>query len=802
MFSAPRASRRLATLALLFLVLFAAARTAPAQIERDPLEGRRIVEVVFEGLRVLRSEDLLSLIQSKPDSNFDRLALRNDLKNLAQRAMRVDARQVPTDEGLRLIFILEENPVVVDIRFVGNHSISSKELEKVVRVQRGSVLSREDILQTENLVRREYRAQGYMNAAVEVSAVPVRALAEPDIIAPPVIGPEPDRVLLQIFVQEGDKIRVDDLVIEGNHYFLTARLRLEIESSGSWLFFKSHHDEDAFERDLQTIRRLYAEAGFFDVRVERGEFAYNEKKRTVTPKIVIEEGPRFRFGSFSAEGATLFTPEELTAPFRKRVGEKFDAPKYHLAMEKAVRLYTDRGYLTTTISDFFEFDREKGLVNVRLEVQEGPEIKVGRVLLERPTWLSDKPSSWFGRFYDSVAPPIKDEVVLKEVRLVPGQTYSRRDEERTEDRLYRLGVFDELRIENRATDQEDVHDAVIIPEEGVTGNLLIGAGYRESMGVYVWTAFVERNLWGNADVLRVEYMVGMKGSSFLLNHFDRHLAGSDYSLDTRLYHGRARRPGFIQEKTGASTELGVPMDQLPRVGEWFDESWRGELGVRAEYVDIDEGPYDPEADFDREYAVYAARVGVSRDRLVREKLIRRNYHTTGGHYESVGIEAGRADGTLLKFGGRLDWYRRLTERLVFATENSGALLAYDADTIGPSERLYMGGGEDLRGFDHNRAGDHDRADGEVPLGGATKLLSRNELRYPIFDVLTGVLFFDIGMIDQRAFTYDATRAGAGGGIRVNIKGVLLGIDLAQPLIYRSEDRKRFFHFYLRGERGL
>ncbi len=765
---------------------------------QDPLQGVTITDVDFEGLRRLKPEQLLQIIESKPGTEFDRMRLRNDLKNLAQRALRVDVRQELTADGLRLIFVLRENPVIADVRFIGNDQIKTSTLEKILRVGEGDVLSREDILETEKVVRREYRILGYMKAHVEVSIIPAKP-ADPE---GPVRMDAAERVILQVFIREGEKVKIDDLKIVGNDHFFDWRIRLEMETSGSWLFFKNYYDEEAFERDLQTIQRMYIQDGFFDVQVTRGEFEFSQKKKTVTPVIRIFEGPRYRIGDISVEGVSIFKPEEVLAPFQKIKGDEFNARPYQLAMEKAKALYGNEGYITTEFADFFEFDRAEGKVNVRISVMEGPQIRVGKVLRERPEWLDSEPEGWFGRLYDGIAPPVKDEVIARETELEPGEIYSLKDEERTEYNLYRLGVFEDVQVENRSTDDPKVHDAAVIVEDGVSGNVFLGAGYRESMGLYAWTALSERNIGGNADVLRMEYTVGTEGSGFSLSYLDRYLAGSDYSLQTRLYHGSADKPGFDQEKTGGSLELGIPLEQVPTIGSAFNDAWRAELGLRAEYVDTDEGEYDPDADFDQEYGVFTGRIGVSHDSRVRERLIGREFFTTKGHYESIGFEGGYANGTLLRLTGRYEWYYPVMDRLIFASENTVGLMAYDADEVGPSERMYMGGGEDMRGFDYNQVGDHDSGDGDVPLGGATRILSRNELRYPIFDVLTGVVFLDAGMIDQRAFTYDATRVSAGGGLRLKVQGVLLGIDIAGPLLYQTEDRKRYFHFYIRGDWGI
>ena len=164
----------------------------------------------------------------------------------------------------------------------------------------------------------------------------------------------------------------------------------------------------------------------------------------------------------------------------------------------------------------------------------------------------------------------------------------------------------------------------------------------------------------------------------------------------------------------------------------------------------------------------------------------------------MGFEAGYAGGPLAKLTGNYEWYHKVTENTVFATNINAGIMPVDANKIGPTERFYMGGTEDLRGFGFRRAGPHDSEDHSVPLGGATKIVARNELRYPLIDNLTGLVFFDAGMLSHQAFSVSSPRASTGLGLRLGLKGVQAGVDLAAPLVKGKNDQLRYFHFSISG----
>lgn len=767
-------------LALALAALFA----CPGVPAQEASEVQLIGDVRFEGLKTLKSDDLLRLVESKPGARLESLRVREDLKRLSKLALEAEVRQENTKEGIVLVFKLRENPVLKEVRFVGNVKVKTKDLLPVVRVQTGKTVSREEVRKSREAVEKEYRFLGFMRAKIQADLVPV---------SPKAGETAPEQAILQIQIEEGEKIRVGDVIIEGNRHFRSTRLRLSLETKGSWLFLHNYFDDEAFERDLGKVRGLYAGAGYFDAQVARGAFDYDEKKHIVSPRIIIVEGPRYRIASVEARGATVFTPGEIQYLFRKQKRKPFDRKEYGIAMEKATRLYADAGYLTTEIRDSFDFTPEKGEMRVLLTVTEKPRIRVGGILLKRPALLYREEPSWFGKIYHRIAPPPKKELILREVKLRTGEIYTRRKEEQSEERLRRLGVFEEVKIESLATDDPAVRDAQIVLEDGVTGNLLLGVGYAESNGVYGWSSFSERNIAGDANVASIDFLVGQRGSRGSISYYDRNLGNSNLSLYNEVFHANLFQPGYDERRTGVGSELGIPLDGLP-FDFAQDGTWKAYLGARGEYVHLSDGDYHPDENYNRKYGLGTLRLRVERDKRITEKLDGRNYDPAAGYFASAGAEGGYADGALAKLTGSFEWYRKLTDKLVFATDLRAGLTPRDAANVAPTERYYLGGANDQRGFAYREAGPHDRGDHEVPLGGATKLLARNELRYPIFEVLTGVFFLDAGMLDPQTFRYGSTRVSTGLGFRIRVKYIQMGVDFAYPLVYQRGDLRRVFHF--------
>jgi len=159
------------------------------------------------------------------------------------------------------------------------------------------------------------------------------------------------------------------------------------------------------------------------------------------------------------------------------------------------------------------------------------------------------------------------------------------------------------------------------------------------------------------------------------------------------------------------------------------------------------------------------------------------------------VEAGYADRALLKF--RMDHSRYITlyKDLIYAGHVSGGLIPYPSDEVGITERFFLGGSSDLRGFSSRGAGPKDKGEENMALGGSTKLLFKNEIRYPIYGDLKGVIFGDVGALDETVHL-SPLRASTGAGLRLKISIITLSLDFARAFVEEDSDDTQIVHFRL------
>lgn len=747
--------------------------------QRGPIA---VESIQFEGLSSWDAEQLKGRLSTKVGQPYNPLLVREDLTQLARVMRRANVRTETSGENnVAVIFQVEEFPRLREVEILGNETIPTNKIQNLIGLKSGDVLDDNVIGSLRRAVTDQHREHGLAEAQVEVKIAWIDPPAEQH--EAPGFGGTPGgrEADLHVVINEGDRIVVDDVEIEGNEAYSDFRLGLMVETNGSWLFFKNYYNDTIFEEDLVTLRRFYASKGYFDAIVERGEFRKREKgdRQIVTPVIRINEGEKYQLGEIEVRGASLFSIPEIKAPFEDLQGRDFNGKKFGKALEEVEELYMEAGLLTTEIDPSYENAGDRHAVDVTLNIREKDRIYVGDVRLHRPDYEVNESPGAIQRFYEKVAPPITDEAILREVLLEPGEVYDKSLEERSQERLEALGVFSTVSVVNEPTGDPNVHNVLVSVEETSTGNFFGGIGFGDASGAFVFATFNERNLFGDARDLRIQGQLGTRASNVFVSYRDRHFRDTDDIFTASAFYNRYRRPGYIEQALGTRVErAGMP---------WGD--WETAVQGRLEYIRLREADgYDPKEDLDQSYPVATIRLGAVNDTSYPRA------RPTEGRRLAGGVELGYADGPLVKFTGEGEYHFALSKKLTYHFNPRFGLIPYDSDNVGITERFFLGGSDDLRGFEFRGAGRRDEDDEDVGIGGAVKLLVRNEISFPVYDPVSGVVFLDVGTLGESPFDIEAPRASAGVGARFAMGRTAIALDLAAPLIREDEDQTQFLHF--------
>ncbi len=723
----------------------------------------RAIEI--QGLETVERGEVIGVLATRVGDVYDPVKRSEDVKAINRlgyfQSASFSAYTEPYEDGVKVIFTVKENPIVGKISIVGAKKISTARVHAVIPLREGRLWRTQAVGEIQQSVEEMYRSAGFYQIRVWVETAE-RSDGKLDV---------------RVIIDEGTKILIKDVIFRGNKKISGLRLRWRMMNRGSWAFFKNYFDYETFQDDLESIRMLYRSNGFLDVQVIGDEPIYNEKKSWICPIVKINEGTRYRVGQIAVKNATIFTPAEITHVFRRLQGRFLDLVKFGKALEKVYYLYADEGYIDLEVTYDIEKNVAQGTVGIVLSLTEHDRVYVGKVKLERQVFEFGEELGFIDRLYGKIAPPISDESIRREILLKPAAVYRRFEEVRTRERMRNLRILDDVTIQREPTDSPTVRDVVVSIKEGPTGSLLFDVGYGDVTGAFIRGSYVERNLFGDARDFRLSILLGTRASSFYTGYLDRYFRNTTTSFRIDAFKDAHDRGEYEEDLYGSSVELGRPLNEYLR-------AYLRLRGGYARFHHIDD-------DVVEELDSYP--LGTVRFRLVddhRDDI----FWPSKGYRRTAGIEVGYADGLVAKIMGSYAWYWKGYGDVVYALNLEAAMLPYDAEKVGITERFFLGGTEDLRGFRFRGAGPKDPGEDDMAIGGSTKILVQNELRYPIYKALKGVVFVDAGTLSHHAFDLDSLRLSAGLGIRLEFPVLRLSLDFAKAILKDEDDDTRLVHF--------
>jgi outer membrane protein insertion porin family len=246
---------------------------------RSPAEEKEIIkEVKLEGLRRANEDFVRLKIRSKPGEEFSREVVDEDIKNLMGtgdfRNVTVAVNETP--EGISLVYVLVENPLIREFAFAGNEAIADKRLMKEMKApekKRASLLQRMTVPGAPSLVGSIYDPAEIERGVSEVKdfyekkgyfAASVRHVPEVDA--------QTNEVAVDVAVEEGPRAYVRTVNLVGNEAIPTKEIvgNLKTKTRKKFLpfiFGSGRLERYILDEDVDRIAGFFLQRGYLDVAV-------------------------------------------------------------------------------------------------------------------------------------------------------------------------------------------------------------------------------------------------------------------------------------------------------------------------------------------------------------------------------------------------------------------------------------------------------------------------------------------------------------------------------------------------------
>ncbi|MCF7826149.1 MAG: BamA/TamA family outer membrane protein [Candidatus Marinimicrobia bacterium] len=571
----------------------------------------------------------------------------------------------------------------------------------------------------------------------------------------------------------------------GNHALTSRDLLKQIHikekrlvSKGS--FYNRHH----LAREMAKLEDYYTLHGFLDAKVT-DSLSLGEGN-VISIMLIIEEGKQYYLRDVTLSGNTVFSEQDYLDIIEFQTGSSFNTFKIRENLIEMLRLYQNHGYPLINIKDSVVVADS---VSLFINVKEGPKLNIGRINIQALDQIPEK-------------------IIARELIFESGEIFNLTNIEESKRRLYETNLFNSVNISlgrvNLKASTIDIDVEVIAAKfRGFDMNMGVKQGYQEStinadpvLSIGLSGSWYHNNLFNQSRRIRVETKISSIYPSifipqqFKLDFFyvEPWISIFRIPLTINPFYWYIDNSNTNNNSPFSNTAYGLRAIMTYR---WFRQI---KIQSLAEWSQSNSfGTPNQTEDLYQE----ARKIGVKFTWDKRDNFF---YPHHGFKFvvepEMVGYFLGGED-HYMQFQSSFSSYWNLFADLVFA-HNVNLAVAAQRDS-GPdgdiplSKRFFLGGNSSLRGFEQQGLGPADTLG--YPLGGKMRMYTNFELRFPIYRILGGSMFLDVGNLwaeIQNAKISDLERA-VGAGITIDTPIGPARIDYGIPLGAQHADKSGQWH---------
>ena len=219
--------------------------------------------------------------------------------------------------------------------------------------------------------------------------------------------------------------------------------------------------------------------------------------------------------SVEFEGNSVFTDAQLNSVMQVQPGSVLNVAQVNRKIKEIEDIYLKQGFLLVNISDVYINAEGK----LRIKINEGNVEKITIVGNEKT----------------------KDNVIKRELRFMEGQPFNKFLANRSIERLYNLGFFEDVNMRLLPGTTEHTVTVEIGVVEQKTGVITVGAGYSKSDGFVGVVEVGETNFRGTGDKVNFHWEFGGsgKGKNYQVSYtkpwINKNGDSAGFSIYNRLY---------------------------------------------------------------------------------------------------------------------------------------------------------------------------------------------------------------------------------------------------------------------------
>ncbi|HWW15240.1 MAG TPA: outer membrane protein assembly factor BamA [Candidatus Dormibacteraeota bacterium] len=533
-----------------------------------------ISEINVVGNRRIPSETVKARVFTHAGDIYDTAALERDFNSLWNTGYFSDIvfLREQTPKGWRLIIQVKEKPTIRSIDYVGASSVSNSD-----------ILDRFKEAKVGLSVESQYDPTKVKKAEVTIKGLLAEHGRQFSTVRTEVRQIPPAAVGITFVIKEGPKVKVGKIKFEGNKNVNSRTLRYAMKNlrpigvpHSIFLenIFARTYDATKLAEDTERVRNEYQNRGYFKANPGDPKTQIHDTGHTgghipllqggpgkaVDITMSIEEGERYTLGGITFKNnKAVQNVKGLRAIFPIKDGEVFSKEKVGKGLEALRKAYGQLGYINFTSIPDTRFDDDKKEIFLDIDVDEGKQFYVRRIEFQGNTTTRDK-------------------VIRREIALEEGNIYDSRLWELSLQRLNQLGYFDQLKpddpnITTRQLDEKNGQvDLTLKVHEKGKNSIGLNGGVSGLEGAFIGINYATNNFLGLGETLQVQASVGNLAKSVRFGFTQPYMFDRPLQFGFNVYYTKTTFDQARQLSVFSGQNLNLPNAVLQNLQNYTQSS--------------------------------------------------------------------------------------------------------------------------------------------------------------------------------------------------------------------------------------
>jgi len=419
---------------------------------------------------------------------------------------------------------VSERPRLGNFKFEGIKKADAEELQSKIGLAKQTIITENMRRNIIEITTKFYQDKGFQNVKVRIDEKPDPTFVNSNFIT--------------IYVNKGEKVRIDEINFFGNTRVPSLKLKKQMkgtkemskltlfpstipspygakrkmsfkEYANDWgflslsktkelldpyfrfkLFSSAKFNQAKYEEDKERIIRYYNSIGYRDAQIVADTLVGDSTGSKVNVDLLVNEGRRYYFGNITWKGNAKFSDSLLNVLLGIKKGDIYNLDILNQRLGKELTqeggdisgYYMDDGYLFFRVEPV-ETAVYNDTIDHEIRIIEGPQARIKRVTVAG----NDR---------------TKDHVIIRELRTIPGEKFSRTDIIRSTRELANLQYFNQETINPGIV--PDASDGTVdinwTVEEKSSDQLELSAGWGGGIGLtgtlgVTFNNFSIKNIW-------------------------------------------------------------------------------------------------------------------------------------------------------------------------------------------------------------------------------------------------------------------------------------------------------------------